>query len=162
MSDVAPETITLEMMRESLYAAVGCEALDGFGYTNQSPNVPLPPLTGEATLVGRCKTTLGGDMYPADPSPSELELLAVAGGLAEDHAAHHATLVAETAAWGDCGRAVAAHRRPLAYGCKGRARRRRSRPRKSRRNISATSPSARDNLSRGLAASSCCSTLTLI
>ena len=45
MSDTAPETITLEMMRESLYAAVVCDALDGLGYTNQSPNVPLPPLT---------------------------------------------------------------------------------------------------------------------
>ena len=83
MSDAVPETITLEMMRESLYAAVVCDALDGLGYTNQSPNVPLPPLTVETTLVGRCKTTLWGDMYHADPSPYELELLAVEG---EEHA----------------------------------------------------------------------------
>ena len=84
MSDAVPETITLEMMRESLYAAVVCDALDGLGYTNQSPNVPLPPLTGETTLGGRCKTTLWGDMYHADPSPYELELLAVDGCQADD------------------------------------------------------------------------------
>jgi len=77
MSDVIPETITLEMMRESLYAAVVCDALDGLGFTNQSPNVPLPPLTVERTLVGRCKTTLWGDMSHVDPRPYELELQAV-------------------------------------------------------------------------------------
>ena len=84
MSDVTPETITLEMMRESLYAAVVCDALDGLGYTHQSPRVPLLPLTVEATLVGRCKTTLWGDMYHADPSPYELELLAVDGCRSDD------------------------------------------------------------------------------
>lgn len=79
MSDAVPETITIPMMRESLYAAVVCDALDGLGYTNQSPNVPLPPLTVETTLVGHCKTTLWGDMYHEDPGPYELELKAVDG-----------------------------------------------------------------------------------
>ena len=79
MSDAVPETITIPMMRESLYAAVVCDALDGLGYKNQSPNVPLPPLTTETTLVGHCKTTLWGDMYHEDPSPYELELKAVDG-----------------------------------------------------------------------------------
>ena len=50
-------TISLEMMRESLYAAVVCDALDGLGYRRQSPRVSLPPHTSTAMLVGRCKTT---------------------------------------------------------------------------------------------------------
>jgi len=84
MSDAVPETITLEMIRESLYAAVVCDALDGLGYTNQSPNVPLPPLTVETTLVGHCKTTLWEDMSHVDPNPYELELKAVDGCQPDD------------------------------------------------------------------------------
>lgn len=72
-----PETITLAMMRESLYSAVVCDALDGMGYTNQSPRRQLRPLTVQGTLVGRCKTTLWGDMFHVDPKPYELELQAV-------------------------------------------------------------------------------------
>lgn len=70
-------SITLPMMRESLYSAVVCDALDGLSYTNQSPRVQLTPLTVDSLLVGRCKTTLWTDMYHADPSPYELELTAV-------------------------------------------------------------------------------------
>ena len=73
----APEEITLEMMRESLYSAVVCDALDGLGYRHQSPRVPLRPYTVEGILVGRCKTTLWADMYHVDPNPYELELQAV-------------------------------------------------------------------------------------
>lgn len=69
--------ITLDQMRESLYTAVVCDALDALGYTNQSPRVPLSPMTTDALLVGRCKTTLWVNMYHADPSPYELELQAV-------------------------------------------------------------------------------------
>ena len=65
------------MMRESLYSAVVCDALDGLGFRNQSPRVPLPPLTTDAVLVGRCRTTLWVSMYHVDPSPYELELKAV-------------------------------------------------------------------------------------
>tara|TARA_B100000029_G_scaffold382445_1_gene377711 strand:- start:579 stop:1247 length:669 start_codon:yes stop_codon:yes gene_type:complete len=84
MSDGVPETITLEMMRESLYAAVVCDALDGLGYTHQSPRIALPPVTVDTTLVGRCKTTLWGDMYHPDPRPYELELKAVDGCQPDD------------------------------------------------------------------------------
>lgn len=70
-------TVTLEMMRESLYAAVVCDALDGLGYRRQSPRVPLKPHTTTELLVGRCKTTLWVDMYHEDPKPYELELEAV-------------------------------------------------------------------------------------
>ncbi len=72
-----PLEITLPMMRETLYCAVVCDALDGLGYKNQSPRVPLPPLTSDTILVGRCKTTLWSDMAHEDPRPYELELQAV-------------------------------------------------------------------------------------
>ena len=69
--------ITLPMMRESLYAAVVADALDSLGFRHQSPRVELRPYTSDALLVGRCKTTLWGDMYHEDPRPYELELRAV-------------------------------------------------------------------------------------
>jgi 4-hydroxy-4-methyl-2-oxoglutarate aldolase len=69
--------ITLTMMRESLYSAVVCDALDGLGYKRQSPRLPLRPYTTSGLLVGRCKTTLWADMAHVDPHPYELELKAV-------------------------------------------------------------------------------------
>jgi regulator of RNase E activity RraA len=75
MSD--PREITLPMMRESLYAAVLCDALDSMGLTHQSPRVQFRPMTGAQKLVGRCKTTLWADMAHVDPKPYELELIAV-------------------------------------------------------------------------------------
>src|SRR5579862_5315333 len=78
------EPITLTMMRESLYSAVICDALDGMGYTNQSPRVQFHALTGCQTLVGRCKTTLWADMAHVDPNPYELELIAVDGCKPDD------------------------------------------------------------------------------
>jgi len=73
----APKQITLAMMRETLYPAVVCDALDALGYTNQSPRVQITPQTGINRLVGRCKTTLWADMAHKDPSPYDLELKAV-------------------------------------------------------------------------------------
>jgi regulator of RNase E activity RraA len=77
MNDATPETITLEMMRESLYSAIVCDALDSIGLTNQSPRKELFPMTVEDVVVGRCKTSLWADMYHVDPSPYELELQGV-------------------------------------------------------------------------------------
>jgi len=77
MSDPTAHEITLPMMRESLYSAVVCDALDSLGYRNQSPCVPLRPMTTNELLVGRCKTTLWADMFHEDPRPYELELEAV-------------------------------------------------------------------------------------
>ena len=71
--------ITLSMMREHLFCAVVCDALDTLGLTRQSPRVPLLPLTVDAVLVGRCKTTLWSEMAHFDPQPYELELAAVDG-----------------------------------------------------------------------------------
>jgi regulator of RNase E activity RraA len=83
MSKAIPE-ITLEMMRQSLYSAVVCDALDSVGLTNQSPRLQLRPMTVPGTLVGRCKTTLWTDMAHADPKPYELELVAVDSCKADD------------------------------------------------------------------------------
>ena len=69
--------ITLPMMREKLTAAVVCDALDSLGFRNQSPRISLWPLTVPGVLVGRCKTTLWGEMFHPDPKPYELELKAV-------------------------------------------------------------------------------------
>ncbi len=72
-------TITLPQMRESLYAAVVADALDGLGYPNQSPRVQFTPYSTDSVLVGRCKTTLWADIYHDDPNTYELELKAVDG-----------------------------------------------------------------------------------
>jgi 4-hydroxy-4-methyl-2-oxoglutarate aldolase len=77
MTDVSPSTITLAMMRESLYSAVVSDALDGLGYKHQSPRLQLTPFTSTRFLVGRCKTTLWVDMAHVDPKPYDLELQAV-------------------------------------------------------------------------------------
>ena len=69
--------ITLEMMRQALYTAVVCDVLDSLGFPRQSPPVSLQPLSGDAVLIGRAKTTLWSDMVEPDPSPYELELQAV-------------------------------------------------------------------------------------
>jgi regulator of RNase E activity RraA len=76
--------ITLPMMREKLTAAVVCDALDALGFRNQSPRIPLFPLTVPGVLVGRCKTTLWGEMFHPDPRPYELELKAVDGCQPDD------------------------------------------------------------------------------
>ncbi len=69
--------ITLTMMREKLYCAVVCDALDSLGLTHQSPRVALAPQTVNTLLVGRCRTTLWTEMAHVDPQPYELELQAI-------------------------------------------------------------------------------------
>lgn len=69
--------MTFSRMREVFYSAVISDALDQLGYTNQSPRVTLPPMTGIDKLVGRCRTMLWTDMAHEDPSPYQLELQAV-------------------------------------------------------------------------------------
>jgi regulator of RNase E activity RraA len=79
-----PAKITLDMIREKLFSAVVCDALDGLGFTRQSPRIPLLPLTVDGVLAGRCKTTLWGEMSHPDPKPYELELKAVDSCAADD------------------------------------------------------------------------------
>jgi 4-hydroxy-4-methyl-2-oxoglutarate aldolase len=69
--------VALAQMRERLYSAVVCDALDKLGYRNQSPRVEIRPLTVHGVLVGRCKTTLWAEIAQEDPQPYELELKAV-------------------------------------------------------------------------------------
>jgi 4-hydroxy-4-methyl-2-oxoglutarate aldolase len=69
--------ITLAQIREHLHSAVVCDALDKLGLKNQSPRVPIRPLTVSGVLVGRCKTTLWEEIDYEDPRPYELELNAV-------------------------------------------------------------------------------------
>ena len=76
MSEV-PSEISLAQVRQRMYSAVLCDALDSIGYTAQSPRVPLSPLTSDQMIVGRCRTTLWADMCHPDPKPYELELQAV-------------------------------------------------------------------------------------
>ena len=77
--------ITLSQMRESLYTAVVCDALDALGCKSQSPRVQIRRTSGSPkTLVGRCKTTLWADMAHVDPNPYELELIAVDSCKADD------------------------------------------------------------------------------
>lgn len=73
-----PEPISIEQMRESLYAAVVSDALDAAGYRSQACLAPLRNLTtGSRTLVGRAKTTLWENIDFEDPEPYKLELEAV-------------------------------------------------------------------------------------
>ena len=77
-SDPNPAKITLAMMREVLSVPLLCVALDSFGYTRQSPRLPIVPITmPDVTLIGRSKTSLWADMAHPDPEPYKLELAAV-------------------------------------------------------------------------------------
>ena len=67
----------LKTLREKLYSAVICDALDSLGYTNQSPRLQFHAYTGIESMAGRCKTTLWVEMFHEDPNPYELELQAV-------------------------------------------------------------------------------------
>lgn len=84
MSDAEPREITLQAMRKHFYSAVVCDVLDAVGRRNQSPRVPLPPLTTDGVLVGRARTTLWVDMAHEDSKPYELELRAVDGCQPDD------------------------------------------------------------------------------
>ena len=77
ISHPAP-VLSLAMMRQVLSVPLLCDALDSFGYTRQSPRLPIVPVTMPGyTLIGRAKTTLWADMAHPDPEPYKLELAAV-------------------------------------------------------------------------------------
>ncbi len=76
--------LTWEQMRQELYSAVVCDALDALGFPQQAVRVPMQSLMGEGLLVGRCQTTLWADMAHPDPRPYELELEAVDGCRPDD------------------------------------------------------------------------------
>src|SRR5262249_47252272 len=76
MSSSASE-ISFEIIRTSLYCAVVADVLDSLGFRQQSPGVPLRPLTVGGVLAGRCKTTFWAETFHRDEHPYELELRAV-------------------------------------------------------------------------------------
>ena len=73
--------ISLDQIRQELYCAVVCDALDQVGLHHQSPRISIPRQSGSGLLVGRCKTTLWADMFHTDPNPYELELKAAGGSM---------------------------------------------------------------------------------
>lgn len=75
--NLPPNQITIAHVRELMYSAVICDALDSIGCTSQSPRAPLHQLTSGGMIVGRCRTTLWADMFHEDPQPYALELKAV-------------------------------------------------------------------------------------
>jgi 4-hydroxy-4-methyl-2-oxoglutarate aldolase len=93
--------ITLEMMRQHLYAAVVCDALDSLGLTNQSPRIALLPQTVDTVLVGRCQTTLWTDMAHQDPTPYALELEAVDACQSDDVMIAAAHGSSRSGVWGE-------------------------------------------------------------
>ena len=93
--------ITLEQMRESLYSAVVCDALDAAGYRNQSPRCQLAACSVETLLIGRCKTTLWVDYYHELENPYELELKAVDSCTADDVFIAAAGGSQRSAVWGE-------------------------------------------------------------
>ncbi len=101
MSTEMPDKITLEMMRQSLYAAVVCDALDAIGYRHQSPRVQLRPYAGDGVLVGRCKTVLYADIAYDEPNPYEGELAAVDGCQPDDVLIAAAGGSMRAAIWGE-------------------------------------------------------------
>lgn len=100
-AEATPDVITLPMMREHLYSAVVSDSLDSVGRRRQAPSVPLPSVTVDRLLVGRCKTTLWDDLFHEDPRPYELELKAVDSCQADDVliAACHGSM--RSAVWGE-------------------------------------------------------------
>jgi 4-hydroxy-4-methyl-2-oxoglutarate aldolase len=109
-----PSDITFAQMREHLFSSVVCDALDAEGFSRQSPRVSLMPLTAGRVLVGRCKTTLWGDMAHPDPRPYELELRAVDACRPDDVLIAAAGGSMRSAIWGDLLTTAA-----LARGCAG-------------------------------------------
>ncbi|MCC7339040.1 MAG: RraA family protein [Pirellulaceae bacterium] len=70
--------IPLDKLRQTLTVALLCDALDAAGHREQSPCLPIRPLTTDGTfLIGRAKTTLWEDISHEDPNPYELELAAI-------------------------------------------------------------------------------------
>ncbi|WP_437223676.1 RraA family protein [Planctomicrobium sp. SH661] len=60
-----------------LYSAVVSDALDALGCRNQCVLPGLSPITVPRLLIGRCRTTLWGDLFHTDPEPYAKELIAV-------------------------------------------------------------------------------------
>jgi len=66
-----------QMMKEKLYAAVLCDALDRVGMHDQAMRADIRPVYPEAVVVGRALTVLSVDVYEIVEEPYALEIEAV-------------------------------------------------------------------------------------
>ncbi|SFJ26295.1 RraA family protein [Planctomicrobium piriforme] len=84
-----------------LYSAVVSDALDALGYRQQCARDGLNPVTVSQPLVGRCRTTLWGDLFHSDPEPYAKELQAVVSLMSGDVmiAAAHGSM--RSGIWGE-------------------------------------------------------------
>jgi len=96
-----PPTITLDMIRESIYSAAIADALDSLGFRHQSPRQQFQPVTGCPKIVGRCKTTLWLEFAYEDPNSYDLELKAVDGCRPDDVVICAAGGSVRAAVWGE-------------------------------------------------------------
>jgi len=65
------------VMRERLYAAVLCDALDQSGARDQAMRADVRPVYSEAVVVGRALTVLSADVYEVLENPYEKEIESV-------------------------------------------------------------------------------------
>src|SRR3989337_479028 len=91
----------LQKIKDRLFSAVICDALDSMGYRNQSPRIQFHAYTGISKMVGRCKTTLWAEMYHEDPEPYVLELQAVDSCVAGDVLIAAASGSVRSGIWGE-------------------------------------------------------------
>lgn len=65
------------LMKEQLYAAVLCDALDQAGYRQQAMRADIRPIFPEAVVVGRALTMQSVDVYEPEENVYEKEIAAV-------------------------------------------------------------------------------------
>jgi 4-hydroxy-4-methyl-2-oxoglutarate aldolase len=93
--------VTLEMARGALFSAVVSDALDALSLRGQSPAVTLLPLTTDAVLIGRARTTLWADVEDDDEPPYAKELAAVDACLPDEVFVAAAGGSLRSAVWGE-------------------------------------------------------------
>lgn len=101
----------LTELRQRLTVSLLCDALDAAGYREQSPCLPITPMTTSGTLlIGNAKTTLWEDISHEDPNPYELELAAIDSCHPDDVIVCAAAGSMRSGVWGDLLSSAAMHR----------------------------------------------------
>jgi 4-hydroxy-4-methyl-2-oxoglutarate aldolase len=65
------------LMKEQLYSAVLCDALDQVGYRQQAMRADIRPISPDAVVVGRALTMQSVDVYEPEENEYEQEIAAV-------------------------------------------------------------------------------------
>ena len=89
------------MMKEQLYAAVLCDALDQAGYRHQAMRADIRPVVDDAVVVGRALTMQSVDVYEFEESDYELEIAAVDSLQAGDVMVASTQQSTRTSLWGE-------------------------------------------------------------